>query len=131
MKLAIATAILASSLSGASAADRFEGDCLKDCGPVACNLVVERLDPVRYHLSFSATGPLMGDRPVCEWTTLATRQDIVHGGTVARGVLAGKTRGHSVLVGGVEDGVAVQVFVAERACPGLRANGEYVVWGDE
>ena len=131
MKLAIATILLLTGVSGASAADRFEGDFLRDCGPVACNLVVERIDPVRYRLRFSATGPLMGDRPVCEWTTTATRQDIVHGGIVARDVLAAKTNGHSVLVGGLEPGTSVQVFVAEAACPGLRASGSYQVWTDE
>lgn len=131
MKLAIATAILLASVSGTVAADRFEGDYLKACGPVACHLVVEKLGPVQYRLSFSATGGQMGDRPVCAFETTATRQDIVHDGTVARDVLAGKAGGHSVLVGGLEDGVRVQVFLAERACPGLRANGAYTVWGDE
>ena len=131
MKTTIATSLLLGSISGAAAADRFEGDYLRDCGPVACNLVVERISPVEYRLLFSATGPLMGDRPVCSFETTATRQDIVHGGQVARDVLAGKFRGHSVLVGGLEDGVSVQVFLAEAACPGLRANGAYTVWMDE
>ena len=131
MKAIIAAAILLVGVSGAVAQDRFEGDYLKDCGPVACRLVVERISPVQYQLRFSATGSLMGDRPVCEFETTATRQDIVHGGAVARDVLAGKTGGHSVLVGGIEDGVTVQVFLAERACSGLRANGSYQVWGDE
>lgn len=131
MKLAIATAIILSSVSGASAADPYAGDFLRDCGTVACNLVVEKLDPVRYRLRFSATGKLVGDRPVCEWTTTATRQDIVHGGSVARNVLAGKTRGHSVLVGGLDGGNRVQVFLAEAACPGLGASGSYQVWMDE
>lgn len=131
MKIILAATLLLGSLSGAVAADRFAGDYLRDCGPVACNLVVERLDPVRYRLSFSATGKLMGDRPVCSFETIATRQDIVHGGTIARDVLAAKTRGESVLVGGLDDGIAVQVFLAEAVCPGLRANGEYVIWMDE
>lgn len=131
MKIILAAALLLASLSGAVAADRFEGDYLRDCGPVACNLVVERIDPVRYRLRFSATGPLMGDRPACAFETIATRQDIVHDGQVAHDVLAAKTSGHSVLVGGLEVGIAVQVFLAERACPGVRANGAYTVWMDE
>lgn len=132
MKLAIATALLLTgTVSGASASDPFAGDYLRDCGPVACNLVVERLSPVQYQLRFSATGGRMGDRPVCSFETVATRQDIVHGGTVARDVLAGKARSSSVLVGSLEPGIAVQVFLAEAACPGLRANGSYQVWGDE
>lgn len=131
MRTTLATILLFASISGVSAQDRFEGDYLRDCGPVACNIVVERVSPVQYRLSFSATGGLMGDRPVCSFETIATRQDIVHGGQVARDVLAAKTNGHAVLVGGIEDGVRVQVFVAERACPGLRANGAYTVWMDE
>lgn len=131
MKAIIAAAILLGSLSGAVAADLFEGDYLKDCGSVACNLVVERVSPVQYRLRFSATGGLMGDRPVCEFETIATRQDIVHGGMVARDVLAGKVRGASVLVGGLDPGNRVQVFLAEAACPGMRANGAYTVWMDE
>lgn len=131
MKLAIATILLLTGVSGAVAADPFAGDYLRDCGPVACRMVVEPINPVQYRLSFSATGGRMGDRPVCEFTTTATRQDIVHDGQVARDILAAKTRGASVLVGALDEGISVQVFLAERACPGVQANGSYQVWGDE